>query len=367
MPSHRPGARAPQWSVAYLLRREGLPALPVPSVVTPTAVGAGLVLCASAGLLTVVLTGQHHQPAAGPAASGDPLATGAPEPAGRVLAAGAPTQAPRTAAAPAAPPTGYLQGVTGTDRRIDPAFDGGRTGEWRSPAPAPPPPVVAGPAGPGVLAAAPESRTSGAAHGLPSRTTRRRAPPGVAHPTIPLCRRAVAASIRPNWLLLPREAPIHPAIPTERRRRAHVPATTPTTSRTSRPRRRARRARRSGTGRSRGASPPTARARTAIAMTGSSPGVNAPIARGRNATTTPASTPSVIAPTTSVPTVIVRTASTPPASTPRTRTPGTGTPGTGEGLVRPERRQALARSLRRPERGGRSGSVTPGSRSARPR
>ena len=155
MPSHRPGARTPQWPVGYFLRREGLPALPAPVLVTPTVVGAGLVMCASAGLVTVVLTGQQ-QHTAGRTAAGDRLMTGPAEPSNVVRTASqGVTSAPETAAAPVAPPTVVAQPTPGYSDYSDVggARRGGVPGSpdgplpeaWRSPkavepAPVPPPP-----------------------------------------------------------------------------------------------------------------------------------------------------------------------------------------------------------------------------------
>ena len=135
MPSHRPGARTPQWPVGHYLRREGLPDLAPPAVLTPTAVGAGLVLCASAGLLTVVLTGQ--QQAAGPSTGGDGLATGPADPASypRPPSVG-PTRAPGTAAAPQAPSTVLALPVSSPESPAG-VLPGGLTGG--GPAVAPPP------------------------------------------------------------------------------------------------------------------------------------------------------------------------------------------------------------------------------------
>ena len=155
MPSHRPGARTPQWPVGFYLRREGRPALPPAPVLTPTAVGAGLVMCASAGLLTVVLTGQQQR-AAGPAPDEDGLATGPADPASytRDSAAG-PTQAPGTAAAPGRPrpcaPAGQRPVRPGRSSRVAwPARDHRpsrrRRGASPTVPPAPPPPVQSAPA-----------------------------------------------------------------------------------------------------------------------------------------------------------------------------------------------------------------------------
>jgi len=118
-------------------------------MLTPTAVGAGLVMCASAGLLTVVLTGQQRAPEPTPA--GDGLASGPADPASYTRnSAAAPTQAPGTAAAPRTPPTVRTQLVNGpSGAGLQP---GGLAGArppaeppppWRSPTvlPVPPAPV----------------------------------------------------------------------------------------------------------------------------------------------------------------------------------------------------------------------------------
>jgi hypothetical protein len=161
MPSHRPGSRAPQWPVGYFLRREGLPELPSSGGFTPTVVGTGLVMCASAGLLSVVLTGQQ-QHAAGRSGSDDRLMSGPAEPStyARTALAGV-TSAPGTAAAPEAPPTILAQPITGAadagvvpDGPVD-RRDGRSLETWRSPtavAPVPariPPPAPAPRPGPG--------------------------------------------------------------------------------------------------------------------------------------------------------------------------------------------------------------------------
>ena len=148
MPSHRPGARTPQQPVGYYLRREGRPDLPVPVVLNPTAVGAGLVVCASAGLLTVVLTGQ--QQGSGPSPGDDGLATGTAEPSRPPLIG--PTRAPGTAAAPQAPATVLAIPVGSPASRDAPTpgdLTGGRVpvppGPWRPPTVVAAPPLAAPP------------------------------------------------------------------------------------------------------------------------------------------------------------------------------------------------------------------------------